>query len=197
MARTSDEDPNEPTETEKRTEELARALSREPSPWRQAEAEAARERQELEGEEALRERRGYVPFGPLVLGQDELLTPEEAAVKHPGFQIEDAFTIKDPTELAGEALGIEALALGNEVLHRKASEAHDAGFTPEAATCELCNTPLKTQKELNDQDFDDLEKLSGVLHGLLRDRHPGIAMWAVATSDTLNSISVILKRSGI
>jgi hypothetical protein len=163
-------------------------------------------------EDTLRAQRGYVPApkmmeaviggqrmqvlvdGPLVEALDA--SPTLPSGIDAGFQVEDAFTIKGPL-LAGEGLAVEAMALAHQVQERKEAEAADAGIAPERATCELCNTPLKTQRELNDGDFDDLQQLSQRLHSLLSDRHPGVAMWCCATSDTLNAISLVLKRSGI
>lgn len=54
-----------------------------------------------------------------------------------------------------------------------------------------------TREGLGEQDMEDLTALTARSSQLLSDPHPGIAHWNIALSQSLTSISAILRRSGI
>jgi hypothetical protein len=125
-------------------------------------------------ENATRERRGYVPLTP---------TQPSPAARPPlpktmraviGGRVMDVF-VDGPLQQALEGCG------------KPVSEGQ----------CDQCAQPLQTQPGLTDEDMAELAKLTTVASRFLCDPHPGIAHWGMMTSDTLNAISAILRRSGI
>jgi hypothetical protein len=121
----------------------------------------------------------YEPLGPHIMRADQILTPEEAAAKRPEYVWPTEHTVKLVTEAEREE---SARRLGFKLMR-----------------CDHCGSVVAQQNQegLSDLDLDLLAQLTERASKLLKDPHPGLVTWGMMTSETLNSIGLILKRGGI